>query len=169
MPATIARHDKVPGRGHLHDHHHRVMCSEVLHGAEDSTHARTHATHVSSRFPAAGRRAGRKARRSAEPHGDCDKRGMPKRRFQQLFKSENVFLASLVATAAKRTGYSSEPAFSSSLPGMRLSMRCLRLASYSSRVTTSSMRRLMPATSRPVMAPRRSVTRSFTSSKMAGA
>ena len=43
------------------------------------------------------------------------------------------------------------------------------LASYSSRVTTSSMRRLMPATSRPVMAVKRSVTRSFTSSKIAGA
>ena len=43
------------------------------------------------------------------------------------------------------------------------------LASYSSRVTTSSMRRLMPATSRPVMAVKRSVTHSFTSSKIAGA
>lgn len=45
----------------------------------------------------------------------------------------------------------------------------LLLASYSSRVTTSSMRRLMPATSSPVIAVRRSVTRSFTSSKIAGA
>lgn len=53
--------------------------------------------------------------------------------------------------------------------GLMVSRKRLRLASYSSRVTTSSMRRLMPATSSPVMATRRSVTRSLTSSKMAGA
>ena len=62
-----------------------------------------------------------------------------------------------------------QPYSASSSSRLRLSMNFLRLASYSSRVTTSSMRRLIPATSSPVISARRSVTRSFTSSKMSGA
>lgn len=55
------------------------------------------------------------------------------------------------------------------LPYSAASVERFLEASYSSRVTTSSMRRLMPAISSPVMALRRSTTRSLTSSKIAGA
>lgn len=35
--AEIARHDKVPGRGHLHDHHHvRAMSNKRNHGDESN-------------------------------------------------------------------------------------------------------------------------------------
>ena len=49
------------------------------------------------------------------------------------------------------------------------SRKRLRDCSYSSRVMTSSMRRLTPATSRPVMRSSASVTATLTSSKIAGA
>ncbi len=42
--AENARHDKVPGRGHLHDHHHRDMFSVSNHADENSTVAFADAT-----------------------------------------------------------------------------------------------------------------------------
>ena len=171
MPATIARHDKVPGRGHLHDHHH--MCSSGNHVGQHSTCRTGLATVVSSTLPALVTHVSSSARRVSQPPSiECalgptsdSKSG------RKLAQMHTLLGVSGITRRMQAAGgrYSSVSSSSSSFPGFKLSIRCLLLASYSSRVTTSSMRRLMPATSSPVIAPRRSVTRSFTSSKIAGA
>ena len=75
--ATRARHGRVPGLGHLHDHHHRDMCDSALHagyvsrapaGAQATLHARD-IRWWEAAFASRNRRVSRQARR-ARPRND---------------------------------------------------------------------------------------------------
>ena len=176
LAARAAQQNRVPGRGHLHDHH-RDMCGKRIHVA----YLNRPRPHGQPRNPSETPSTPR-VRLPDTPPGTRRASIRGGRFLNSHQASRSIRLPAVRSAPLPQHGYTGRPApierevsqaYSSSSSadsaGLMVSRKRLRLASYSSRVTTSSMRRLMPATSSPVMATRRSVTRSLTSSKMAGA